>query len=124
MILYNLACYEFIMLEGLPEDTSYQLQSVKILSVPPKYEISFGAVPKCYIFQYCNSFIEVLSIALHLDNALQTLRQQKLSILTSLLSFLYCSQVLLFSIIKVIAKSKKNLSPYKSEKEQQLFPSR
>ena len=40
-------------------------------------------------FQYCDSNIELFSIAPHLVIALQTLRQQKLSLLIPLLQFLY-----------------------------------
>ena len=65
--------------------------STKILQVHQKCKINFGTPSNCFLFfQYCESNNELLSIAPHLIITLPTLRQQKLSLLISLLNFLYC----------------------------------
>ena len=86
--------------------------------------------------QYCDSNIGLFSIAPHLVNAPRTLRQQKLSLLISLLlsfvdwfmtSFLYCfpysyrssnfcdsNSCRSFTLLKTLAKSKKDAKRIKS----------
>ena len=86
--------------------------------------------------QYCDSNIGLFSIASHLVIALPTLRQQKLSLLISLLqflyefcrlvkaSFLYCFSYSCrsFTLLKALAKSNSNhfAIAFKSKKERQL----
>ena len=65
------------------------IESVKILLLPPKCEIIFVTFYKKQFFQYCYRNIGLFSIAPHLVIALPTLRQQKLSLLISLLQILY-----------------------------------
>ena len=54
-----------------------------------KTQNNFCYALKIIFFQYCDSNIELFSITPHLVIALPTLRQQKLSLLITLLQFLY-----------------------------------
>ena len=65
------------------------VQSAKILLLPPKCEIIFVTLQKKYFFQYCDINFGLFSVIHHLVITLPTLRQQKLSLLISLLLFLY-----------------------------------
>ena len=50
------------------------LQLAKILLVSQKCDITFGALSKCSIFQYCNSNIGLFSITPHLVTAFKNLQ--------------------------------------------------
>ena len=101
----------------------FTIVSAKILLVPLKCDMIFGALSNSPLFQYC--YTQQCWIFLYCFPyvcAFPTLQQQKLSLLFSLLNFLYrfCRLVYisLFMLLKPIAKRNGNHFAISSESKE------